>query len=104
MTAQKRKAELDSGLCSSGEETGVIAEWWKQDSEDLLIPTNMSSIEEAEIENFGEGLSITLAPVTGVVKKLLSGKSPVVDEIHAEMLKALDTVGLSWLTRLLSVM
>lgn len=32
------------------------------------------------------------------VKKLPSGNAPGVDEILPEMLKALDIVGLSWLT------
>uniref|UniRef100_A0AAR2LXG4 Tetraspanin n=1 Tax=Pygocentrus nattereri TaxID=42514 RepID=A0AAR2LXG4_PYGNA len=34
---------------------------------------------------------------------LFSGKAPGVDEIHPEMLKALDIVGLSWLTRLCNI-
>jgi len=38
-----------------------------------------------------------------VVKKIFSGKEPGVDEFHPEMLKALDIVGLSWLTRLFSL-
>ncbi|KAI3364544.1 hypothetical protein L3Q82_011327 [Scortum barcoo] len=45
--------------------------------------------------------SITQAEVTEVVRKLLGGKAPGVDEIRPEYLKSLDVVGLSWLTRLL---
>ena len=37
------------------------------------------------------------------VDKLLSGKAPEMDEIRLEMLKALDVVGLSWLTHLCNV-
>ncbi len=47
--------------------------------------------------------SITRAEVTEVVKKLLGGKAPGVDEIRPEYLKSLDVVGLSWLTRLCSI-
>ena len=35
--------------------------------------------------------------------KLLGGKAPGVDEVHPEFLKALDVVGLSWLTRLCNI-
>ena len=48
----------------------------------------------------GEHSSISLARV---VKKLLCSKAPGMDEICPEMLKALDIVGLSYLTCLVSV-
>ncbi|XP_028445741.1 nuclear factor 7, ovary [Perca flavescens] len=57
--------------------------------EDLLNPTNMSSVEEVE---WGEASSISMAEVSEVVKKLFSSKVPGVDEITPEMLKALDIV------------
>ena len=60
-------------------------------------------MEEAESEDSGDVSSIRLAEVSEAVKKLRSGKAPGVDEICPEMLKALDIVGLSWLTRLFSV-
>ncbi|KAI3369571.1 hypothetical protein L3Q82_024390 [Scortum barcoo] len=41
--------------------------------------------------------------VTEVVRKLLCGKAPGVDEIRPEYLKSLDVVGLSWLTRLCNI-
>ncbi|KAI3362912.1 hypothetical protein L3Q82_011508, partial [Scortum barcoo] len=41
--------------------------------------------------------------VTEVVRKLLGGKAPGVDEIRPEYLKSLDVVGLSWLTRLCNI-
>ncbi|KAI3362936.1 hypothetical protein L3Q82_011616, partial [Scortum barcoo] len=43
------------------------------------------------------------AEVTEVVRKLLGGKAPGVDEIRPEYLKSLDVVGLSWLTRLCNI-
>ena len=39
-----------------------------------------------------------------MVKKLLGGKVLDVDEVRPEFLKALDVVGLSWLTRLCNIM
>ena len=38
-----------------------------------------------------------------MVKKLLSGKAPGVDEVRPGFLRAVDVVGLSWLTRLCSI-
>lgn len=43
-----------------------------------------------------------MAEVTGEVKKLPSAKAPVDYEIHPEMLRTLDIVGLSWFTCLFS--
>jgi len=54
-------------------------------------------------EDLEKGLSNTFVEVAEVVKKLPSSKVPGVDEIHTEMLKALDIVGLSWLTFLFNV-
>jgi len=51
----------------------------------------------------GKAGPIALAEAAKVVKKLLGGKAPGVDEIRPEMLKALDIVGLSWLTRFFNV-
>jgi len=70
---------------------------------DLLNPTSTSSEEEAETEDSGEASPIYLADVTEVVKKLFRDKAPGADEIRPEMLKALDIVGVSWLTRLFNV-
>lgn len=58
-------------------------------------------MEEAESEDSGQAMSISLAEV---VKKLLGGRAPEIDEIHPVMLKALNIVGLSWLTHLFIVM
>ena len=83
--------------------TGDIVGQWKEHFEDLLNPTGMSSLEEAELHDSGEVSPISLAEVSEVVKKLLSGKALGVYENHPEMLKALDIVGLSWLACLFSV-
>nr|XP_049579068.1 uncharacterized protein LOC125970583 [Syngnathus scovelli] len=76
---------------------------WGDYFEDLLNSTYTPSIEEA-----GPGDSEADSPIFGVegtevVKKLLGGKAPGVDEIRPEFLKALDVVGLSWLTRLYNI-
>ncbi|KAI3361694.1 hypothetical protein L3Q82_002046 [Scortum barcoo] len=63
----------------------------------------MPSTEEAEAEDSEVDSSITQAEVTKVVRKLLCGKAPGVDEIRLEYLKSLDDVGLSWLTRLCNI-
>ena len=38
-----------------------------------------------------------------MVEKLRSGRAPGVDEVHPKFLKALDVVGLSWLTQLCNI-
>ena len=104
---RKGKQGLPQAVLSRGGElltrTGDIVGRWKEHFEELLNPANMSLGEGAAPEDFGVFAPISLAEVTKVVKKLLGGKAPGVDEIRPEMLKALDTVGLSWLTRLFSV-
>lgn len=49
---------------------------------------------EAEIENFGPDSSISGAEFAKVVKKLIGGRAPGVDEICLEFLKVMDVVGL----------
>ena len=68
-------ADLDSGCCG------------RNTSKTSSIPINVGS------------------PISGaeVVRKLLGGRAPGVDEFRPEFLKALDVVGLSWLTRLCSI-
>ncbi len=83
--------------------TGDVIGRWKEYFEDLLNPAVKSSIEEAEAGGSEVASSITRAEVTEVVKKLLGGKAPGVDEIRPEYLKSLDVVGLSWLTHLCSI-
>ncbi|MEL7181936.1 MAG: reverse transcriptase family protein, partial [Pseudomonadota bacterium] len=83
--------------------TGDVVRRWKEYFEDLLNPTNMSSVEDAEPVDLEVDSSITGAEVAEVVKKLHSGRAPGVDEIRPDFLKALDVVGLSWLTRLCNI-
>ncbi len=83
--------------------TGDVVGRWKECFEDLLNPAVTSSIEEAVVGGSEVASSITWAEVTEVVKKLLGGKAPGVDEIRPEYLKSLDVVGLSWLTRLCNI-
>ncbi|PWA32443.1 hypothetical protein CCH79_00018789 [Gambusia affinis] len=70
---------------------------------DLLNPTNMPSIEEAEPGDSGSGSPISGDEVAEVVKKLISGRAPAVDELHSGFLKALDVVGFCWLTQLCNI-
>uniref|UniRef100_A0A8C6Q6Z6 Reverse transcriptase domain-containing protein n=1 Tax=Nothobranchius furzeri TaxID=105023 RepID=A0A8C6Q6Z6_NOTFU len=80
-----------------------VEDRWAEYFEDLLNPTDTSSSEEADSGEFGLASQISVAEVTEVVKKLLCGKAPGVDEIRPEFLKALDVVGLCWLTRLCNI-
>ncbi|KAK3515182.1 hypothetical protein QTP70_009592 [Hemibagrus guttatus] len=78
--------------------TGDIVGQWKEYFEDLLNPTDTSSLEKPEAED-----SDIDSFITQVVQQLLSGKAPGVDEIRREYLKSLDVVGLSWLTHLCNI-
>ncbi|KAI3359357.1 hypothetical protein L3Q82_002863 [Scortum barcoo] len=80
-------------LTSTGD---IVGRWKKNTSRNSSIPTDLPSSEEAEAGD-SEVDSITQAEVTEVVRKLLGGKAPGVDEIRPEYLKSLDVVGLSWL-------
>jgi len=60
-------------------------------------------LEEAESESSETGPPISGAEVAEVVKKLLGGKAPGLDEVRPEFLRALDVVGLSWLTPLCNI-
>ena len=89
----------DGALLAS---TREVVSRWGEYFEDLLNSTDTPS-EEAESESSETGSPISGADVAEVVKKLLGGKAPGVDEVHSEFLRALDVVGLSWLTRLCSI-
>lgn len=52
----------------------------------------MSTFDEVESEDSGEDESVTIAEVTGVIKKLLCVWMPGVDKTCPEMLKAVDVV------------
>ncbi|KAK3512527.1 hypothetical protein QTP70_015639 [Hemibagrus guttatus] len=83
--------------------TRDIVGQWKEYFEDLLNPTDTSSVEEPEAEDSEVDSFITQAEVTEVVQQLLGGKALGVDEICPEYLKSLDVVGLSWLTHLCNI-
>ncbi|TWW71602.1 hypothetical protein D4764_16G0000990, partial [Takifugu flavidus] len=83
--------------------TRDVVDLWKEYFEDLLNPTNTPSSEEVGPGDLEIGSHISGAEVAKVVNKLLVGKAPGVDEIRPEFLKALDVVGLSWLTRLCNI-
>ncbi|KAK3510524.1 hypothetical protein QTP70_009126 [Hemibagrus guttatus] len=104
----RRGKQLSANTVYSGSgellaSTGDIVGWWKEYFEDLLNPTDTPSVEEPEAEDSEVDSFITQAEVTEVVQQLLSGKAQGVDEIRPEYLKSLDVVGLSWLTRLCSI-
>ena len=70
--------------------TGYIVWHWREYFEDPVNPTNAHSEEEAEPRDLGWALPSQFG----------SGSAPGVNEICPELPKALDVVGLSWLTRL----
>ncbi|KAK0134372.1 Craniofacial development protein 2 [Merluccius polli] len=90
----------DGSLLTS---TRDVVDRWKEYFEDLLNPTDTPSGKEAGPGDSGVGSPISGAEVAEVVRKLLGGRAPGVDEVCPEFLKALDVAGLSWLTRLCSI-
>lgn len=71
--------------------TDKVVRWWKKYFEDRLNSTNTYSVV---------GFPIVGTEVTEVVKQLRGSSAPGWDEIFPEYLKALDVVGLSWVTLL----
>ncbi|XP_066532869.1 uncharacterized protein [Hoplias malabaricus] len=61
------------------------------------------SSRKQSLGTLGGGSSITGAEVAEVVGKLLGERAPGLDEVRPMLLKALDVVGLSWLTRLCNI-
>ncbi|XP_008319498.1 carbohydrate sulfotransferase 15-like [Cynoglossus semilaevis] len=88
------------GLLTS---TGDVVGRWKEYFEDLINPTDTSSVEVAEAEDSAADPPMSCTEVTEVIKKLLGGKAPGVDEICPQYLRSLDVVGLSGLTHLCSI-
>ena len=62
--------------------TRDVVNRWKEYFEDLLNPTDTSSDSEAGSGNLGVDSTISGVEVAEVVKKLLGGKAPGVDEIR----------------------
>ncbi|KAI3376734.1 hypothetical protein L3Q82_000004 [Scortum barcoo] len=81
----------------------IVGRWKKYFRGSPQSHLTLPSSEEAEAGDSEVDSSITQAEVTEVVRKLLGGKAPGVDEIRPEYLKSLDVVGLSWLTRLCNI-
>lgn len=73
--------------------TGNIVRRWKENFKDLLNPTDMPALEEIELDD---------SPFIRALK-YSKNCSVGVDEILPEVLKALDVVGLSWLTSLFNI-
>ena len=90
---RKGKQSSTNTVYSGGGElltsTGDIVRRGKEYFKDLLNPTETPSIEEAEAGDSEFDSFITQAAVTDVVRKLLGGKAPEVDEICPEYLKSL---------------
>ncbi len=75
-----------------------------------MVCPGVSCLQSHRVQGgFGERLSsardtaISLAEVSEVVKKLLRGTAPSMNDICPEMLKALDIVELYWVTGIFSV-
>ncbi|KAK0151566.1 putative uncharacterized transposon-derived protein F52C9.6 [Merluccius polli] len=77
----------DGALLTS---TRDVVDRWKEYFEDLLNPTDTPSGKEAGPGDSGVGPPISGAEVAEVVRKLLGGRAPGVDEVRPEFLKALD--------------
>ncbi|TWW73415.1 hypothetical protein D4764_15G0008090 [Takifugu flavidus] len=77
---------------------GIIIRRWKEYFQELLNPTNTYPQGGTESGDQEVDHPISRAEVAKVVKQL-----PVADEIRPGYLKALDVVGLSWLTHLCNI-
>ena len=80
----------DGALLTS---TRDVVDRWKEYFEDLLNPTNTPSGKEAGPGDSGVGSPISGAEVAEVVRKLLGGRAPGMDEVRPEFLKALGCCG-----------
>lgn len=76
---------------------------WKGDLDHLLSPSETPTKQEAELKDLEGFQTISMVQATGVLSKLLWAEAAELEEIHPKLLQALDTVVLSWLTRLFSI-
>ncbi|TWW69273.1 hypothetical protein D4764_18G0000790 [Takifugu flavidus] len=74
---------------------------WKEYFQELLNLTNM--YPQGGTESDDQEVDHPILEVAEVVKQLPGRGAPGADEIHPGYLKALDGVGLSWLTRLCNI-
>ncbi|TWW71222.1 hypothetical protein D4764_17G0007050 [Takifugu flavidus] len=82
---------------------GAIIRRWKEYFQELLSPTNTYPQGGTESDDQEVDHPISGAEFAKVVKQLPSGGALGADEIRPGYLKALDVVGLSWLTRLCNI-
>ncbi|TWW81738.1 hypothetical protein D4764_01G0015530, partial [Takifugu flavidus] len=82
---------------------GAIIRRWKEYFQELLNPTNTYPQGGTESDDQEVDHPISGAEVAEVVKQLPGGGAPGADEIRPGYLKALDVVGLSWLTCLCNI-
>ncbi|TWW74372.1 R2DM Retrovirus-related Pol polyprotein from type II retrotransposable element [Takifugu flavidus] len=82
---------------------GAIIRRWKEYFEELLNPTNTYPQGGTESDDQEVDHPISGAEVAEVVKQLPGSGAPGADQIRSGYLKALDVVGLSWLTRLCNI-
>jgi len=72
---------------------------WREYFEDLLNPVKATKDDTYEQICFGEEEVFTGREITTAIDRLKSGKAAVEVEIRPEMLKALNSEGILWLTR-----
>ena len=75
---------------------------WREYFRDLLNPVTETADDTQEI-HFEEEINLTYDEVAQAIKSLKAGKAAGGDEIRPEMLKALGTGGIHWLTRVCQV-
>ena len=75
---------------------------WREYLSNLLNPVDATSMQIHE-EQVGEDIQTTEADVNAVIKSLKTGKAPGEDDNRPEMLKAMNTYGVRWLTRVCKV-
>uniref|UniRef100_A0A8C6PJP1 Endonuclease/exonuclease/phosphatase domain-containing protein n=1 Tax=Nothobranchius furzeri TaxID=105023 RepID=A0A8C6PJP1_NOTFU len=104
---RRGRQQLAHTVCSGDGElltsNGAIVGRWKEYFEELLNPTYAHSEEEPELGDLGIDCPISGAEVAEVVKQLHSIGAPGADEIRPGHLKAMDVVGLLWLTHLCNI-
>lgn len=71
---------------------------WKKCFEKLLNPADRASKQVTKVEDLEDFQSISMVQDAGVDSKLSCGKATDLSKIPPELLKALDTFKLSWLT------